>query len=311
MARRKEDPPKGSPAWMNTFADLMNLLLCFFVMLFSMSSVNEEKFEKVIASFQSTFSILPGGGASIGEGELISSGISQLENFDSYYNQQLSSQSDGQTEEEKDITEAYEQQELEESEDMAQQLENALSQYGIQDDVEVDFNAEYVTLNMNGALLFDSASAELRDEAYPLVNKLGKILVTYDNNIIEVEGHTDNVPIHSSKYEDNNVLSMYRALAVANYLRDTTTLDPAYIKSSGRGEYVPIADNATPEGRARNRRVEIKIYNSYNSNVSGTSTDDTGTETPADAALSTETVTDTPEPATTGATVEPTEVVNE
>ena len=311
MARRKEDPPKGSPAWMNTFADLTNLLLCFFVMLFSMSSVNEEKFEKVIASFQSTFSILPGGGASIGEGELISSGISQLENFDSYYNQQLSSQSDGQTEEEKDITEAYEQQELEESEDMAQQLENALSQYGIQDDVEVDFNAEYVTLNMNGALLFDSASAELRDEAYPLVNKLGKILVTYDNNIIEVEGHTDNVPIHSSKYEDNNVLSMYRALAVANYLRDTTTLDPAYIKSSGRGEYVPIADNATPEGRARNRRVEIKIYNSYNSNVSGTSTDDTGTETPADAALSTETVTDTPEAATTGATVEPTEVVNE
>ena len=311
MARRKEDPPKGSPAWMNTFADLMNLLLCFFVMLFSMSRVNEEKFEKVIASFQSTFSILPGGGASIGEGELISSGISQLENFDSYYNQQLSSQSDGQTEEEKDITEAYEQQELEESEDMAQQLENALSQYGIQDDVEVDFNAEYVTLNMNGALLFDSASAELRDEAYPLVNKLGKILVTYDNNIIEVEGHTDNVPIHSSKYEDNNVLSMYRALAVANYLRDTTTLDPAYIKSSGRGEYVPIADNATPEGRARNRRVEIKIYNSYNSNVSGTSTDDTGTETPADAALSTETVTDTPEAATTGATVEPTEVVNE
>ena len=311
MARRKEDPPKGSPAWMNTFADLMNLLLCFFVMLFSMSSVNEEKFEKVIASFQSTFSILPGGGASIGEGELISSGISQLENFDSYYNQQLSSQSDGQTEEEKDITEAYEQQELEESEDMAQQLENALSQYGIQDDVEVDFNAEYVTLNMNGALLFDSASAELRDEAYPLVNKLGKILVAYDNNIIEVEGHTDNVPIHSSKYEDNNVLSMYRALAVANYLRDTTTLDPAYIKSSGRGEYVPIADNATPEGRARNRRVEIKIYNSYNSNVSGTSTDDTGTETPADAALSTETVTDTPEAATTGATVEPTEVVNE
>ena len=296
---------------MNTFADLMNLLLCFFVMLFSMSSVNEEKFEKVIASFQSTFSILPGGGASIGEGELISSGISQLENFDSYYNQQLSSQSDGQTEEEKDITEAYEQQELEESEDMAQQLESALSQYGIQDDVEVDFNAEYVTLNMNGALLFDSASAELRDEAYPLVNKLGKILVTYDNNIIEVEGHTDNVPIHSSKYEDNNVLSMYRALAVANYLRDTTTLDPAYIKSSGRGEYVPIADNATPEGRARNRRVEIKIYNSYNSNVSGTSTDDTGTETPADAALSTETVTDTPEAATTGATVEPTEVVNE
>ena len=150
---------------------------------------------------------------------------------------------------------------------MAEQIEQAIEQYGIQDQVEVDFNAEYVILNMNGALLFDSGKADLRQEAYPLIDKLGKIIAVYDQNIIEVEGHTDNVPIHSSKYEDNNVLSMYRALTVADYLRDTTTVNPAYVKSSGRGDYVPIADNATPEGRARNRRVEIKIYNSYNSDL--------------------------------------------
>ena len=88
---------------------------------------------------------------------------------------------------------------------------------------------------------------------------------TYNQNIIEIEGHTDTVPIHSSKYPNNNVLSMYRALTVADYIRSITSLDPKYIKSSGRGEYVPIADNTTEEGRARNRRVEIKIYNSYNS----------------------------------------------
>ena len=137
--------------------------------------------------------------------------------------------------------------------------------YGIQDLVEVDFNAEYVMLNMNGALLFDSAKAEFRQEAYPLVDKLGEIISGYGQNIIEVEGHTDNVPIHSAKYADNNVLSMFRALTVADYLRQITAVDPGHIKSSGRGEYVPIADNETPEGRARNRRVEIKIYNSYNS----------------------------------------------
>ena len=69
MARKKEeDVPAGSPAWMNTFSDLMNLLLCFFVMLFAMSTVDAEKFHKVVASFQSTFSILPAGGSSIGEG---------------------------------------------------------------------------------------------------------------------------------------------------------------------------------------------------------------------------------------------------
>ena len=122
-------------------------------------------------------------------------------------------------------------------------------------------------INMNGALLFDSGKSEIRMEAYPLIDKLGRIIATYDQNIIEVEGHTDNVPIRSSKYEDNNVLSMYRALTVADYLREITALQPSLIKSSGRGEYVPVADNTTPEGRARNRRVEIKIYNSYNSDL--------------------------------------------
>ena len=70
------------------------------------------------------------------------------------------------------------------------------------------------------------------------------------------------------RYEDNNVLSMYRALNVADYIREITTINPSHIKSSGRGEYVPIADNSTPEGRARNRRVEIKIYNTYYSELS-------------------------------------------
>ena len=150
---------------------------------------------------------------------------------------------------------------------MAEQIEAAIERYGIQNQVEVDFNAEYVMLNMNGALLFDSAKAELRQEAYPLVDKLGAVISNYSDNIIEVEGHTDNVPIHSTKYADNNVLSMFRALTVADYLREITTVDSGHIKSSGRGEYVPIADNSTPEGRARNRRVEIKVYNSYNSDL--------------------------------------------
>lgn len=268
MARKKQaDAPQGSPAWMNTFADLMNLLLCFFVLLFSMSTVDAEKFEKVIASFQSTFSILPNGGASIGDGEMVSAGISQLQMFAEYYNEMANTQAEEEAEGENDILEAYEEQSLEESEQMAQEIEDAIAKYGIQDQVEVEFNAEYVLINMNGALLFDSGKSELRAEAYPLIDKLGRIIEPYDKNIIEVEGHTDNVPIHSSKYEDNNVLSMYRALTVADYMREITNINDAYIKSSGRGDYVPIADNSTPEGRARNRRVEIKIYNSYNSDL--------------------------------------------
>lgn len=157
MARKKrEDPPKGSPAWMATFSDLMNLLLCFFVLLFSMSTVDAEKFEKVIASFQSTFSILPSGGASIGEGELVSSGVSQLEFLDKYYKEMANSKSEEESEENEDVVEAYQEQSLAESEEMAEAIEAAVAQYGLRDQVEVDFNGEYVLLNMNGALLFDS-----------------------------------------------------------------------------------------------------------------------------------------------------------
>ena len=277
MARQKkqDEPKKGAPAWQTTFSDLMNLLLCFFVLLFSMSSVDAAKFTMVIASIQSAFSILPAGGSSIGDGNLISAGISQLENLDIYFEVSDSSQNginggavdsteDG-ADTETDIREEYEQQSLRESETMKEQIEREIETYGIKNQVEVDFNAEYVTLTLNGAILFDSGRAEVRTDALPLIDKIGKILENYDSNIIEIEGHTDNVPIYSGKYEDNNVLSMYRALTVADYIKDITSLNPANIKPSGRGEYVPIADNATEEGRARNRRVEIKVYNSYNS----------------------------------------------
>lgn len=270
MAKKKqEDAPKGSPAWMATFSDLMNLLLCFFVLLFSMSTVDAEKFEMVVASLQSSFSVLPSGGSSIGEGELISSGISQLKDFSMFFEQFTSEGERNEQEEkekEKDLKETYEEEALKESEEMAEEISRQMEGYGIQNQVEVEFNAQYVLLTLNGALLFDSGKSEIREDAYPLVDKIGAILTSYGSNIIEIEGHTDNVPISNDKYENNDVLSMYRALSVANYIRSITNLEASLLKSSGRGEYVPVADNATPEGRARNRRVEVKIYNSYSTN---------------------------------------------
>ena len=232
-----------------------------------MSTVDAEKFEMVIASLQSSFSILPSGGASIGDGQMISAGVSQLELLDEYYKKQANSTDTEESEE--DIKEAYEQEALDESEKMAEQVEQQAQEEGIQNQVEVDFNAQYVLITLNGALLFDSGSADIREDAYPLVDKISKILSQYDKNMIDIEGHTDNVPIHNQKYEDNDVLSMYRALTVADYIREKTDLDPGLITSSGRGDYVPVADNSTPEGRAINRRVEVKIYNSYNSPAQG------------------------------------------
>lgn len=272
MARKKREPEaKPAAGWITTFSDLMNLLLCFFVLLFSMSTVDAEKFQMVIASLQSSLSIMPAGSMSIGEGEMVGNGISQLPNIDVFFETSSGEDGDSQggkteeTETETDVAEQYKEQALAESEQMAEQIEQQIEAGGLQNQVEVDFNAEYVKLTLNGAILFDSAKANIREDAQPLITKIGTILENYDSNVIEIEGHTDNVPIHSSKYENNNVLSMYRALSVADFIRDNTTLNPALIKSSGRGEYVPVADNTTEEGRARNRRVEIKVYNSYNS----------------------------------------------
>ena len=97
MARKKqEDAPKGSPAWMSTFSDLMNLLLCFFVLLFSMSTVDAEKFQQVMASIQSSFSILPSGGSALDDGVLISSGVSQLSELSQFYTS-MGMNTDGET----------------------------------------------------------------------------------------------------------------------------------------------------------------------------------------------------------------------
>ena len=299
--QKQEEAPAGSPAWMATFSDLMNLLLCFFVLLFSMSSTDTEKFQEVIASIQSSFSIFSSGGTSIGEGQMISSGISQLEMFDDYFksvhdgddqkyekegasdtqNEGEQSEDGNQTEEgqnpsdvssenAEDISvaeakEALEEAGASESESIAEEIEEKLALYGLQDQVEVDFNANYVMITINGALLFNSGKAILTEDALEIVDNLSYILASYNQNIIEIEGHTDNVPMSSGTYENNDVLSMYRALYVADRIREKTNLNPAYIKSAGRGEYVPIADNSTAEGRARNRRVEIKIFNSLTS----------------------------------------------
>ena len=216
------------------------------------------------------------------DGKLVSAGINQLPDVADYFGDSLSRAANDNGDNPKgtdsasgdaakkndnseDAEKEVEQKALEESEKMAEQVTESAKRYGIQDRVQVDFNGQYVRLTLNGALLFDTGQSEVKKPARPIIRRVAHILNSYKDSLIEVEGYTDNVPIHSSKYEDNNVLSMYRALNVANDIRKYSKLDPSKIYSSGRGEYNPVASNKTPEGRARNRRVEIKIYNSYNS----------------------------------------------
>ena len=258
MAKRKEEPPKPAAAWMSTFSDLMNLLLCFLVLLFSMSKIDAAKFEQLAASFSDSFSIFTAGSTSIGEGLLVGNGVMQLNELDIYMDT-MGKESE-ESEEETDPLAELKEDQLKESEELAELIEEIVQEQNLANEVDVDFTSQYVSLTLNGGILFDSGKAVLKPECSAVLNKIGIILEKYAKSTIEIEGHTDNVPIHTSQFADNDELSDARALAVFRYILEHTNLDPANLKHAGRGEYVPVADNATPEGRTKNRRVEIKIY---------------------------------------------------
>ena len=277
MAKKKKDDGGGgggAPAWMATFSGLMNLLLCFFVLLFSMSSVEESKWEEVVSSMTSAFSIFSSGSTSIGSGSLVGIGTSQLSNLDEYY----SSMGQSSTEDGDDMVDKHEQPEKSaidevneaskaETAEMLDKISEMTERYSLYGDINVaaDPEGRYVELTVSGSLLFDSGSAQLKNECLPLLSKVGDILKVYSGHFIDIIGHTDNVPMRSSKYASNMELSSARAISTAMYLADSKGLDIKKLSWTGRGEYEPIAKNDTAEGRAMNRRVEIRIYNSFNS----------------------------------------------
>ena len=108
-------------------------------------------------------------------------------------------------------------------------------------------------------------SRRLTSEARSLLDKVADALIEYDDNVITIEGHTDSVPINTSLFPNNMMLSLYRAYSVFDFFVSEKGFSDQTMSSSGRGDAVPIATNDTPEGRAQNRRVEIKVYNSINS----------------------------------------------
>ncbi len=263
MKMRQEEPPKGSAAWMATFSDLMNLLLCFFVLLFSMSTIDAEKFQQIVAAMANNISFMPSGGATIGEGSLISSGASHLTELDDYYND-LGVNADNEDPNATDTENPFdkvEQEQNKESEGMAEDIQQGLTSNGLTQQIDVVVTTQYVSLNIKSGILFDSGKAELKADSIAVLEKVAKVLKAYDEYTIEVIGHTDNVPINTAQYADNTELSLDRGYNVYKYLVNVAKFDSSSIKPSGKGEFDPIASNATAAGRSQNRRVEIRIYN--------------------------------------------------
>ncbi len=283
MAKRKEQPPsEGAPEWMATFSDLMNLLLCFFVLLFASSTMDEGKIQKIAAAFNNTtFTVIDTLAFSLSDGALASGGVAQIPNVNSILTEagkniegETGEQSDSEKDEAEELSDYELQQQYsergeEQSEEMYEEIEEVLEQelesYIVDNQVMTDYNNQCVILDISGAILFDSGDAKVKDEAKVFLTKIAAVLSKYKYNIIEIEGHTDNVPMHSVSFENNRELSTERAREVYEYIITQEDFIDANIKIAGYGESRPIASNSTEEGRARNRRVTIKIYNQLNS----------------------------------------------
>ena len=293
MARKKkqEEAAPGSPAWMATFSDLMNLLLCFFVLLFAMSSVDTAKFNEIAQSFASTFNVFKAGGAFFGEGNLVANGASQLNNLDEH-KQTMGEESDSDVDKDHiydkvgdtdELLEYYENkvaemegiiEDLKNQEEIeAEKKQEAASaiydeihelaeRYNLGADVEFSMDKAYnfVKIDVKGSVLFEDNKAEIKKDAKPVLLKIGDILKEYDGFGIDIIGHTDNIPIKSGPYTDNDYLSAARAIETAQYLIEAKNLDASKISFSGKGEREPVDTNATADGRARNRRIEFRIY---------------------------------------------------
>lgn len=311
MAKRKEQPAEeGSPAWMATFSDLMNLLLCFFVLLFASSTTDAEKIMRIVNSFNpQTYSILEAGSISLDEGQIISGGVTQLPGIESFLEyigvsveangnnsdvsasgandgeedrdtsveepdsilgsfqtEQSEAESDSESEiSEQELKEQLEEKGMQQSEEMYDEITEIAESYDIDDRIVMDYNSQYVSLDLNGAILFDAGQADIRSDARVFMQRIAAILGKYKDCVIEIEGHTDNVPISSAQYESNRYLSTARATKVLEFVEANADLIDENMKVAGYGESRPVASNATEEGRAKNRRVSIKIYNQLNS----------------------------------------------
>lgn len=268
MAKKKKEEDGGgggSPAWMATFSDLMNLLLCFFVLLFSMSTVDAEKYEALLASLTGNFSVFQSGSSMVGDSVYVASGATQMVEVNKYYaefTEEGGQEGVKQFENFEEYEKELEKQQEKAAEELYDQVAKKAEEEKLEDIVTVDKDEsnQYVRISIGGAVLFNSGDAEIKKEARSILSRVGDILATYDDHLKKIEGHTDNVKMSGGKFEDNWELSTARAASVLRFMLTKKKIDPVTLEASGRGEYVPIADNSTAEGRAKNRRVEFKIY---------------------------------------------------
>ena len=230
MDPEREERKPGAPPWVVTFADLMSLLLTFFVLLLSFSNTEIIKFRVMAGSVRNAL------------GMKSEFDISDIPTGSKLLPYEDPREGDGKWEQE-------------EKEEMAEKLNEALQEAGLQDQGSVKVTEQGVVLQLSGDVLFESGKADINPKLIPYLDDLAKFISTMPHSV-DVMGHTDDVPIATLLYPSNWELSAARAGQTVRFLSERQVA-ASRLRAIGHAHTVPLAANDTALGRARNRRVEF------------------------------------------------------
>ena len=243
MARRRhQEEHENHERWLVSYADFITLLFAFFVVMYSISSINEGKYKILSETLVGVFNQPDRSIKPIPVGE----------------EKPRTTESDRSMVEESERTQSsIDDPGADPLQEIAQSMRDAFGELISSDQVNVRGNELWVEIEMNSSLLFPSGDAVPNDVAFSLIEKVARILAPYDNPV-HVEGFTDNLPIATSQFPSNWELSTARAASIVRMLA-MDGVAPSRLAAVGYGEFQPVADNATAEGRSRNRRVVLVI----------------------------------------------------
>lgn len=254
-SRRYVEEPENHERWLVSYADFITLLFAFFVVMYSVSSVNEGKFRVLSSSMEDAFHEHPLRGLEpIQIGEILRTldpekQIRTGEGILPDYKPRTGYESPNEGNDE--VPEGYQAGEeiIEDLKGAAEKLEEA--------GFKVDLNEKWVEISMSSEVLFSSGRSKLSQKAGPALDELIDVINEFKNPL-RVEGFTDDRPIRTSAFPSNWELSAARAASVVSHFTQKE-IDPRRMAAVGYGEYQPIADNSTAAGRSANRRIVIKI----------------------------------------------------
>ncbi|MGX4600738.1 flagellar motor protein MotB [Faecalimicrobium sp. JNUCC 81] len=227
QSRRKKksfDDDINPDSWLATYADTITLLLTFFILLYSISSVDSEKLKQLTKSLQSSLS--PTGSVEVAE----------IEN----------------------ITDLKVQGGNTEYENLSEKLNKVINDNALTDVIKIREEERGIVLQLDETILFDPGKAKLKEDTQGVLEAITTIINSTDNDVL-IEGNTDNVPMNTALYGSNWELSTARGVSVVRYFVESKSVDPRRFAVKGYGEYKPLVANDTPENRAINRRVDILI----------------------------------------------------